>query len=157
MVSQHAATIVPSCQLFEVRTQLHARCIHQASVGALRQLATQLLSQHARYEAALGVLCKGGMSTVQHRAAVQAAQAGLAKASARYTALRGAVAVVNPLLWTWYEPRILPLWLPRKQPPVQVGAGHGGLVPWQRLPAHAQGCVYDCRDTVAANVWVCGG
>lgn len=74
-------------------------------MGALRQLAAQLLSQHARYEAALGVLCKvgaSGASAVQHKAAVQAAQTGLARAAARYTALRGAVAVVNPLLWTWY-------------------------------------------------------
>lgn len=123
----------------------------QASVGALRQLAAQLLSQHARYEAALGVLCKvggsGAASAVQHKAAVQAAQAGLARAAARYTALRGAVAVVNPLLWTWYVG--CSTWCRRQELHAtwpQVGAGHGHPVAWERLPARTACCVCDCGD-----------
>jgi len=39
-------------------------------VTALRQLGTQVLAQHARYEAALAVVCKTG-ATYQKRAALQ--------------------------------------------------------------------------------------
>lgn len=73
---------------------------------ALKQLATQYLQHHARYEATLGVLCqvgsKGAASAVRNKAAVQAAQTALTRSAAQYTALRGAASVVNPLLWAWY-------------------------------------------------------
>jgi len=39
-------------------------------VTALKQLGTQVLAQHARYEAALAVVCKTG-ATYQKRAALQ--------------------------------------------------------------------------------------
>lgn len=47
-----------------------AATVSSFKVTALRQLGTQVLAQHARYEAALAVVCKTG-ATYQKRAALQ--------------------------------------------------------------------------------------
>lgn len=47
-----------------------AATVSSFKVTALRQLGTQVLAQHARYEAALAVMCKTG-ATYKKRAALQ--------------------------------------------------------------------------------------
>lgn len=47
-----------------------AATVSSFKVTALKQLGTQVLAQHARYEAALAVVCKTG-ATYKKRAALQ--------------------------------------------------------------------------------------
>ncbi|DBA73736.1 TPA: hypothetical protein ACH3X2_009712 [Trebouxia sp. C0005] len=67
---------------------------------ALKQLGTQVLAQHARYEAALAVVCKTG-ATYQKRAALQAAQQGFTSAAAKYSTARGILSFLGPAMWVW--------------------------------------------------------
>ncbi|KAL0017824.1 hypothetical protein WJX77_005235 [Trebouxia sp. C0004] len=67
---------------------------------ALKQLGTQVLAQHARYEAALAVVCKTG-ATYQKRAALQAAQQGFTSAAAKYSTARGVLSFLGPAMWVW--------------------------------------------------------
>lgn len=50
-----------------------AATIASVRTNALRQLGTQVLAQHARYEAALAMVCKTG-ATYQKKAALQVDQ-----------------------------------------------------------------------------------
>ncbi|KAK9810268.1 hypothetical protein WJX72_007661 [[Myrmecia] bisecta] len=72
---------------------------------ALRQLGANLLTQHARYEAALQLLCrssaKGIAATVPRQLAVQTAQKGVTLAAVRYSTVRGALSMLGPIMWAW--------------------------------------------------------
>lgn len=71
----------------------------------LRQIAQQFALHMARYQVAKQALVKGGLSVaaqVQSRAAAKVATQGMVSASARYGAMRGAMACLGPALWTWF-------------------------------------------------------
>lgn len=71
----------------------------------LRQIAQQFALHMAQYQVAKQTLVKGGLSMaaqVNSRAAAQLATQGMVKASARYGAMRGAMACLGPALWTWF-------------------------------------------------------
>lgn len=71
----------------------------------LKQVAQQFAWQMARYQVAKQTLVKGGLSAlaeVHSRTAAKAAVQGMASASARYGAIRGALAFMGPALWTWF-------------------------------------------------------
>ncbi|CAL5227452.1 g10419 [Coccomyxa viridis] len=70
--------------------------------SALQQLGATLLKQSARYETALAALCKTGIRTAEKRLAVQAASNNLTVAAARYSAVRGALGMLGPLMWTYF-------------------------------------------------------
>lgn len=77
-----------------------AATVSSFKVTALRQLGTQVLAQHARYEAALAVVCKTG-ATYQKRAALQAAHQGFTSAAAKYSTTRGVLSFLGPAMWVW--------------------------------------------------------
>lgn len=71
----------------------------------LRQIAQQFALHMAQYQVAKQTLVKGGLSMaaqVNSRATAQLATQGMVKASARYGAMRGAMACLGPALWTWF-------------------------------------------------------
>ncbi len=71
----------------------------------LRQIAQQVALHMARYQVAKQTLVKGGLSVaaqLQAQAAAKVASQGVVKASARYGAMRGAMACLGPALWTWF-------------------------------------------------------
>ncbi|KAG2487608.1 hypothetical protein HYH03_013747 [Edaphochlamys debaryana] len=79
---------------------------------AAQQLASNLVCSHVRYQAALraataassgglGLAAKGAMAGWGKQALLEAAQRSLTHATARYSALRGALSFVGPVLWGW--------------------------------------------------------
>ncbi|EFJ44503.1 hypothetical protein VOLCADRAFT_95192 [Volvox carteri f. nagariensis] len=76
---------------------------------ATQQLAANLLCSHVKYQAALraatagvgGLAAKGAMAGWGKQAMLEAAQRSLTAATARYSALRGALSFLGPLLWGW--------------------------------------------------------
>ncbi|GIL88906.1 hypothetical protein Vretimale_16868 [Volvox reticuliferus] len=79
---------------------------------ATQQLAANLLCSHVKYQAALrsvtsgvgagmGLAAKGAMAGWCKQAMLEAAQRSLTAATARYSALRGALSFLGPLLWGW--------------------------------------------------------
>ena len=71
----------------------------------LGQIAKQFALHMARYQVAKQTLVKGGLTVaaqVQSRAAAKVASQGMVSASARYGAMRGAMACLGPALWTWF-------------------------------------------------------
>lgn len=71
---------------------------------AAQQLGAGLLSQHLRYQAALSLATSvsgAAAGKLQGAAMLQAAQKGLASATARYGALRGAMSFLGPVMWGW--------------------------------------------------------
>ncbi|MEL6160491.1 MAG: hypothetical protein AAGJ95_07590 [Cyanobacteria bacterium J06554_11] len=71
----------------------------------LRQIAYQFAQHLARYQVAKQALIKGGLSAaaqVQSRTAAHMASRGMVLSSARYGAMRGALSLLGPALWTWF-------------------------------------------------------
>lgn len=69
------------------------------------QLGRQLLGHHARYQAvakaATSTAAQGMLSQWQRQAALAAAQRGLTSATLRYSAVRGALSFIGPMMWAW--------------------------------------------------------
>jgi len=67
------------------------------------RLGSQLVTQHLRYHAAATAATAGssGMGHWQRRAALKAAQRSLTTATARYSAVRGALTLLGPIMWGW--------------------------------------------------------
>jgi len=71
----------------------------------LRQIAQQCALHMARYQVATQALVKGGLSVaaqVQSRAVAKMASQNMITVSARYGAMRGAMAFLGPALWSWF-------------------------------------------------------
>jgi uncharacterized protein YaaW (UPF0174 family) len=71
----------------------------------LGQIAKQFVGHWARYQVAQQTLVQGGLSVaaeINSRAAAKLATQSMAKASARYGAMRGALSFLGPALWTWF-------------------------------------------------------
>lgn len=75
---------------------------------AAEKLASQLVRQHLRYQAVTqavtGSASRGAgvaLAQWQKQAALQAAQKGLTTATARYSAVQGALAFLGPVMWSW--------------------------------------------------------
>jgi len=76
--------------------------------GTAQQLAAQLVSSHLKYQAALrastAVASQSGSGMIAgwgKRAVLDAAQRGLTTATARYSAIQGALSFLGPVMWGW--------------------------------------------------------
>ncbi len=71
----------------------------------LRQIAQQFALHFATYQVAQETLIQGGAvaaTQFQNYVALQTASRGMAVNAARYGAVRGVVAFIGPVLWTWF-------------------------------------------------------
>ncbi|NEP15681.1 MAG: hypothetical protein F6J97_02125 [Leptolyngbya sp. SIO4C1] len=70
----------------------------------LQQIARQFALHLARYQVAQQTLkgAAGIAAKVQSRTALQLASRGMVLNAARYSAVRGALAVLGPAMWTWF-------------------------------------------------------
>ncbi|ABG53549.1 conserved hypothetical protein [Trichodesmium erythraeum IMS101] len=71
----------------------------------LKQLARQFAIHFAKYQMAKAALVRGGAAGVtqfQGHVAMQMANRGMAISTARYGALRTALGILGPMLWTWF-------------------------------------------------------
>jgi uncharacterized protein YaaW (UPF0174 family) len=68
-----------------------------------RALGGQLVAQQLRFQAAALAATSGaaGATVWQRQAALRTAQRALGLATARYSALQGALSALGPLLWGW--------------------------------------------------------
>ncbi|KAL0036083.1 hypothetical protein WJX79_001980 [Trebouxia sp. C0005] len=81
--------------------ELLLRLCYKLEIKCPSTLITEdLETEHARYEAALAVVCKTG-ATYQKRAALQAAQQGFTSAAAKYSTARGILSFLGPAMWVW--------------------------------------------------------
>ncbi|MEW5308619.1 MAG: hypothetical protein WDW38_000563 [Sanguina aurantia] len=73
-----------------------------SSVGrqTVQKLASNLVCSHVRYRAAL-TAAGGAVAGWSKSAVLEAAQHGVIQATARYSALQGALAFLGPLMWGW--------------------------------------------------------
>jgi len=72
--------------------------------GTVQKLGGQLISQHIRYQAALKAAtgaARGAMAGLGKQVALEAAQKGVMSATARYSAVQGALAFLGPVMWGW--------------------------------------------------------
>lgn len=72
-----------------------AAAVTAAGRSAAQKLATQVVSSHLAYQAA----ARSAMAGFSKQVCVEAAQRGLLSATARYSALRGAMSFLGPFMW----------------------------------------------------------
>lgn len=71
----------------------------------LQQFARQFALHFAAYQTAKEVVLVGGATAAtqfQHYMTVQAARRGMALSAAKYGTMRSALALLGPMLWTWF-------------------------------------------------------
>eukprot|EP01024_Parvocaulis_polyphysoides_P041205 TRINITY_DN37783_c1_g3_i1.p1 TRINITY_DN37783_c1_g3~~TRINITY_DN37783_c1_g3_i1.p1 ORF type:complete len:387 (+),score=43.67 TRINITY_DN37783_c1_g3_i1:176-1336(+) len=79
--------------------------VQKFSSAALQKLATHVLAKNGQYQIALRTLLTtiGRQSSTKsiQVAALKSAQKGVTQAAARYSATRGALSLLGPLMWIW--------------------------------------------------------